>query len=91
MHVLKLWRELGDDHEVAETLRLISAAESMLGLCKEGIQRGKEALAIYEQLNDKSGQARSHQLLASLFHYDNQLDAAEGAASRAIDLSVEGN
>jgi len=91
MHVLKLWRERGEDHEVAETLRLISAVESMLGLYKEGIQRGKEALVIYEQLHDKSGQARSHQLLASLFHYDNQLDAAEGAASCAIDLSVEGN
>jgi len=91
MHALKLWRERGDDYEVAGTLRLISIADWMLGLYKEGIQQGREALAIYEQFDDKTGQARSQQLLASLFYDDNQLDAAEEAASRAIDLSVEGN
>ena len=91
MHALKLWRERGDDYHVAETLRFISIADWMLSLYKEGIQQTKEALAIYEQLKDITGQARSQQLLASLFYDDNQLYAAEGAASRAIDLSVDGN
>jgi len=52
---------------------------------------GTEALAIYEQLDHISGQANSLQQLASLFYDDYQLDAAEEAASRTIDLSAEGN
>jgi len=91
MHALKLWRERGGDRQIAETLRFISNADWVLGLYKEGIQPAKEALAIYEQLNDISGQVFSLQLLALLSYDDDQLDAAEEAASHAINLSVGGD
>ena len=86
---LKLWREREDTFQVAETLRFLSDANRVLGLPKEGIVQAKEALGIYEQLDYKSGQARSLLELISLFYADGQLDAAEEAASRAINLSVE--
>ena len=86
IHALKLQRERGDDAEVARTLRTLSDANRMLGLYEEGIDRAKEALEIYEQLNDISGQAFSLNRLARSLCSDNQLDAAEGAALRAISL-----
>ena len=49
----------------------------------------KEALKIYERINDTPGQARSWQTLAKLFYDDEQLDAAEEAAYRAIDLAAD--
>jgi len=91
IHTLKLWREWGSDHQVAETLRLVSQTNQELCLYKEGIQQVKEALEIYERLGDITGQARSLQLLASLLYDDNQLDTAEEIASRAIDLLAEGD
>jgi tetratricopeptide (TPR) repeat protein len=84
IHTLKLWREQGDDLKTAETLCGISRANRMLDLNEEGIQHVKEALGIYEQLNDVPGQARSLCLLANLLHDDGQLDAAEGAALQVI-------
>ena len=85
---LKLWREQGDYFQVAETLRFLSSANRMLGLHGEGIAQAKEALGIYEQLDNKSGQTKALRELASLLHDDGQLDAAEEAASRLIDLST---
>ena len=91
-HNLKLWRERGDDFEVAETLRRISRANWLPGLRKEGIQQTEEALEIYERLDNITGQAQSWQQLARLFFYDEQLDAAEKAISKAIGLLLdEGN
>ena len=92
IHTLKLWRERRNDFRVAQTLRFVSGTNRLLGLYKEGIQQAKEALEIYERFNDISEQARSWQLLAWLLYSDEQLDAAEEAASRVIDLlSDKGN
>ena len=89
---LKLWKEQGDDFHVAETLRSISGANRWLGLHKEGILQIKEALGIYQQLGNVTGQAYSWQELSRLLYNDNQLDAAEEAASKAINLhSNEGD
>jgi len=85
-HTLKIWRERGNDHRVAPTLERLSDTNRMLGLYKEGIQRAKEGLEVYEQLGDTVGQAECLRDLAWLFCGDKQLDAAEEAASRAIDL-----
>ena len=46
----------------------------------------KEALEIYERVDNTTGQARSLQYLAWLFFDDGELGAAEEAASRAIKL-----
>ena len=89
---LKLWRERGDDLQVAETLRFLSNTNVWLGVYKEGILRAKEAFEIYERLNDVPGQGLSSQQLAQLLHEDGQFNAAEEAAFRAIDLlSGEGD
>ena len=88
---LRLWRERGDDSEVAHTLRFLSGANERLGLYGEGVLQAKEALEIYERLNHVLGQALSLQRLAPLLCYDKQYNAAEEAALRAIDLLAEGD
>jgi tetratricopeptide (TPR) repeat protein len=84
-HALKLWREQGDDLWVAETLCSISSTNRMLTLCEEGTQQAREALQIYEQLDDVSRQARALCQLAYSFDGDGQLDAAEETALQMID------
>ena len=91
LHALKLFRKRGNDLQVARTLRILSEANRMLGFYEEGIEQVEEALEIYEQLNDILGQARSWQCLARLLRGDDQVDAAEEAALRAINLSEEGD
>ena len=86
IHTLEIWRQRGNDHDVAVTLMHLSRANRLLGFYGEGIQRSKEALEIHKQLNDITGQAQSWQELAQLLFEDNQLDAAEEAASEAIGL-----
>ena len=88
-HVLKLRREQGNDRAVARTLRHLSRANGHAGLHKEGIQLVAEASGILERLGDTVEQAKCLVGLAWLFHDDKQLDAAEEAASRAIDLLTE--
>ena len=86
VHSLKLWRAEGNDGWVARMLWDLSDANRLLGLCKEGIEQAKESTEIYERLNDTSGQSTSLRCLAHLLHRDKQLDAAEEAVLRAIDL-----
>ena len=86
---LKLWLERGNDLEVARTLTLLAYTNHRLALRKEGIPQAKEALEIFERLNDAAGQADSLRSLALLFAGENQPDAAEEAASRASKLSLD--
>ena len=90
-HALKLWRERGDDSRVAATLNGLSDENRVMGLFKEGIQQAKEASEIFKRLGDVGGQAVSLINLAHLLRIDEQLDAAEEAASHVIDLSGKGN
>ena len=85
-HALKLYRERGDDSWVAIALRSLSDVNRQLRLYKEGIQQAEESSEIHERLGDPVAQARSLNVLAGLLHADGQLDAAEKAASRVIDL-----
>ena len=86
IQALELWRERRDEFQAAVTLRLLSDVNRALGHHTEGIRQAEEALKIYEQLGHTAGQGQSLQHLAWLLYQDNQLDAAEEAASRAIDL-----
>ena len=86
IHTLKLWRERGDNSQVARTLRFLSDVNRLLGLWEEGVEQAKEALEIYKRLDDVLGQAHSLHDLAWLLFSDGQLDAAEEATSRAIRL-----
>ena len=90
IHTLKLWRERGDDSEVARTLRRLSHANRLLGLHNEGLQQAEEALEIYERLDDIFGRAHSLRDLAWLLYDDQQLDAAEEVTWQSIDLLPEG-
>jgi tetratricopeptide (TPR) repeat protein len=64
----------------------LADANKRLRLHEEGILQAKQSLEICEWLDSVLGQARSLQALALLLEGDNQLNAAEEAASRSIDL-----
>ena len=85
-HILELERRRGNEVQIARTLRYLSGANRLLGFHKEGVRLAKEALGIFERINHTEGQAASLMDLSRSLFYDNQLDAAEDAASRAIDL-----
>ena len=88
-HILELQRRREDDFQVAHALTFLSDVNRLLDLHKEGIQQAKEALEIFERINDTVGRARCLNNLAWLFLEDKQLDAAKNAASDAIDLVPE--
>jgi len=87
----ELYRERGDDIQLARTLTELSGANRMLGLFKEGTGQVEQALEISKRLGDTAEQARCLRDLAWLLNDDEQLDAAEEAAFRAIDLLEEDN
>ena len=90
-HTLVLCRKQGDDIGAMQALRSLGNANRVLGLHDEGIQQGKEALEICGKLDDVFELARSFRSLAWSLQDDNQLDAAEEATSRAIDLHPDGD
>jgi tetratricopeptide (TPR) repeat protein len=88
--VLKLDREWGSDSDVASTLMELSRTSQQTGLHEEGIQQAKEALEIFERLGDVERRADCLGYLGWSLYSNKQFDAAEEAASRAIDLSGKG-
>ena len=88
-HTLKLWREKGDARQVAETLSYLSEANRLLYHEKEAIEQAREASEIFERLGDMAKQARCCIYLAWALYDDKQLDAAEEAALRTIELLPE--
>ena len=86
---LKLQRWQRDDPGAAFTLRCLSSVNRLLCHYEEGIRQAKEALAIYERMGVIEGQMRCFGDLARVLADDKQLDAAEDAANRAIDLIPE--
>lgn len=88
-HVLTLLRERRNDRLAAQILSRLSDANRLLGLYKEGIQLATEALEIHGRLDDTVERARCMNGLACLLFEDEQLEAAEEAASRAIELLPE--
>ena len=87
--ILRLDRERGRDRSVAQMLRHLSSVNRLLGLREEGTQQAREASEIYERLGDRVAQAKCLMSLALSLHSDKQLDDAEEAASRAIELLPE--
>ena len=88
-HALKLERERGSDSRVARVLHFLSDVNRELGLYKDGIHQAKEALDIYESIGSTGNKAGTLVHLTRLLVADNQLDAAEEAASRVIELLPE--
>ena len=89
-HMLEAWREQGNDHQVAKILERLSDVNRMLLLHKEGIQRAKEGMEVYERIGDTVGRADCLNTLALVLCSDGQLDAAEEAGSHALNLLPEG-
>ena len=88
-HTLKLWRPRGDRYQIAQTLLELCDTNRLVGLPEEGIQQAKEASGIFERLGDTVKQAESLIEPARLLYSDEQFDAIEEAASRAINLLPE--
>jgi len=88
-HTLELQRVRGDDRQVARTLSCLADAHRRLGLYEEWVQLAKEALEICERLSDPVVQAGCLKDFAWLLYESKQLDAAEAAASRALNLLPE--
>ena len=86
---LELWRGRGDDYQVALMLNLLSSANREMELYEEGIQQAREASEIFERLGDTANRAECLIDLGWLLHDDEQFDAAEEVASRAVDLLPE--
>ena len=87
IHTWKLWRDRGDDLQVAHTLSSLAIANRGLHLYKEGIPCIFGASQIYEQLNNTAKQEESLQLLALMYAENNQVDEAALIACYAIKLS----
>ena len=88
-HALNLSREQGDDDKIARALSLLSGLHTGMGQYGEGIQQMEEASEIYGRLGNTVLQAASFSSVATLLISAGQLDAAEEAASRALDLFSE--
>ena len=86
---LRLWRERENDYRVALALGSLSDVNREMCFLEEGIQEAKEASEILERLGNTANQARSLINFAWALCDDGQLDAAEEAVSRAIDLLPE--
>ena len=88
-HALKLWREREDDHWAAQALRDLADVNRLMNFNKEGIQQAKEASEIFARLGKPIKQAECLSDLARLLADEEQFDAAEEAASHAINLLPE--
>ena len=85
--ILGFRRDKEDHYCVADALIELADANCRLGLYEEGIQQAMEASGVFGRLGETGRQAHCLVVLISLLYQDEQLDAAEEMASRAMDLS----
>ena len=85
----KLWRDREDGYREVQMLIFIAYTNRQLSLYEEGVSLAKEAAETCERLKITSMRAHSLRCLAWLLRDDNQLDAAEAAASLAINIHTE--
>ena len=83
---LELCRKEGNDYWIALMLLDLSDANRTLGLVEEGIQQAKEASEIMERVGGTPHRALCLDTLGRLLLQNKQLDAAQDAASGAINL-----
>ena len=88
-HALKLSQERGDDHQLPRILMHLSRVHLTMRFYGEGIQQAKEASEISERLGDTVEQARCLIELAWSLYHNKELEAAEEAGSRAVELLPE--
>jgi len=88
-YAFKLPREREGGRQLARIFAGLSVVNSCMGLSEEATQQAKEASEIFGRLGGTPGQAASLIFLIKSFIHNKQFDAAEEAASRAIDLFSE--
>ena len=86
---LGIFRERGHDDRVAFVLLRLSLTNLAVSRYGEGLPQVKEALEIYERLEETVNRAWCLDILAHLLRGDGQLDAAEEAMVQAIKLFPE--
>ena len=86
---LQIWREQGNYFWAAVALVGLSNANRLMRLNEEGIQQAGEASEIFDRLGEVVLQANSLIALAWLLCGANQLNAAEEAGLRGLDLLPE--
>ena len=89
-HALQLWRDWGDYEWVGRALIALAAANLLLGFYREGIIQAQEALGVYEMLGCVTDKVECLTVLARLLLQNEQLDAAEKAIIRSINLLENG-
>ena len=88
-HILKLAREQEDDGKLARALYFLSIAHISTEQFEEGVREMKEALEVWERLGEITNQVMCLAQLAASLNAAGQLDAAEEAALRVVDLFPE--
>ena len=80
-HVLRLYRQRGNNAGVAATLGWLSETNQMLKLYEKGARQAKEAWKILGRFDDMAGPD-----LTYFFDSDEELDASEVAAPHALKI-----
>ena len=88
-HVLKLEREGGNDYRIAFILMVLADVSVKLGLVQKGLDQAREAMEIFERIGDIHNHGYSLLTLAVALLGNHQVDAAEEAASRVLQLLPE--
>ena len=89
---LELERQTRNGYWIAKTLQYLSDVNRLLELHDEGIRQAKEALEIFERIDETVDQVECSNNLAWLLFSNGQLDDAEEVASNAINtVSKEGS
>ena len=83
---LQACREQGNNQQVAQTLCYLCDSNRQMALFKEGVQQAREGSEIFERLGNTVKQAECLISLSYVLGNSYKFDAAEEAASRAIDL-----
>ena len=85
-HALRLAREREDGYRIAQALIYLAYANRALNLINEALSHAKEAVEVCERLNIVAMRPHALRSLAWMLQYNNQLDAAEAVAFRAIGI-----
>jgi DNA-binding CsgD family transcriptional regulator/tetratricopeptide (TPR) repeat protein len=84
---IECYRELGDDVALGATLRWHALALFVWGRAREAAHSAREALSVLDRLPPGHELAMTYNVLASLANFDEDSDATQTWAYRALDLA----
>jgi class 3 adenylate cyclase/tetratricopeptide (TPR) repeat protein len=86
---LTLWRELGDEHGVAEALRGRGITAMFMGDLDAADSQITEALELFRRVADRRGEAWALQNLATISFFRGDADRADGRLAAAGEMFRE--